>query len=92
MDKWSLPADRWIAMENEVRRYNQNPLKRDPNNMPSAPPSPLGTTFHIPRNRLKVGFGAQSKIGWEKFLKGRLSRDWIGCMDHRFRENGSKLT
>jgi hypothetical protein len=32
------------------------------------------------------------KKSWGDFLKGRLSRDWIGCMDHHFRENCSKLT
>jgi hypothetical protein len=82
----------WIAMENGVQHYTLNPLKRDPDNMPSEPPSPFGTTFHTPRHRLKVAFRAQSQIGWDNFLKGRLSRDWITCMDHHFESNGSTLT
>jgi hypothetical protein len=84
MDKWSLSADMWIAMENEIRHYTLNPLKRDPENMPADPPYPFGTKFHTPRNRLKVAFRAQSQIGWDHFFKGRLSRDWITCMDHHF--------
>jgi hypothetical protein len=68
MDKWSLPADTWIAIENGVLQYTQNFLKRDPTNMPSEPPSSFGNTFHTPRNRLKVAFRVQSKIGLENFL------------------------
>jgi hypothetical protein len=82
----------WIAMENGVRHCTLNPLKRDPDNMPPEPPSPFGKMFHTPRNRLKVAFRAQSQKGWDNFLKGRLSRDWIMCMDYHFQTNGSKLT
>jgi hypothetical protein len=92
MDKWSLPSDMWITMENGVRHYTLNPLKRDPDNTPLEPPSLFGTTFHTPRNRLKVAFCAHSQIGWDNFLKGRLSRDWITCMDCHFQTYGSKLT
>jgi hypothetical protein len=92
MDKWILSSDMWIAMENGVRHYTLNRLKRDPDNMPSEPPSPFGTTFHTPRNRLKFAFRAQSQTGWENFLKGIFSRDRIMCMDHHFQANGIKLT
>jgi hypothetical protein len=92
MDKWSLSSDMWIAIENGVRHYTLNPLSRDPDNMPSEPPSPFGTTFHTPLNILKVALRPQSQIGCDNFLKGRLSRDWITCMDHRVQANGSKLT
>jgi hypothetical protein len=60
--------------------------------MPAEPPSPFGTMFHTPRNRLKVALRAQSKIDWENCLNGRLSHDWIGCIDHHFQENGIELT
>jgi hypothetical protein len=92
MDKWSLSSDMWIAMDNGVHHYTLHPLKRDPENMPLEPPLLFGTTFHTPRNRLKVAFCAQSQIGWENFLKGRLSRDWIACMDHHFQSNGITST
>jgi hypothetical protein len=92
MDKWSLPSYMWIDMESGVRYYTINPLKRNPKIMPPEPMSSFGTTFYTPRNRLKVAFCAQSQIGWENFLKGRLSRYWITCMDYHFQMNGSKLT
>jgi hypothetical protein len=92
MDKWSLSSNMWIAMENGVMHYILNPLKRDPDNMPPYPPSLFGMTFHTPINRLKVAFRAQSQIGWDNVLKGRLNRDWITCMDHHFQTNGSKVT
>jgi hypothetical protein len=92
IDKWSLTSDMYISMESGVWHYKMNPLKRYPENMHHEPPSPFGTTFYIPRNRLKVAFCAQSQIGWDEFLRGRLSRDWIPCMDYHFQMNGSKLT
>jgi hypothetical protein len=48
--------------------------------------------FHTPINSLKVACWAQSEIGLDNFLKGRVSSDWIMCMDHHFQANGSKLT
>jgi hypothetical protein len=60
--------------------------------MPTEPYPPFGPTFYAPRNRLKVAFHAQSQIDWDNFLKGRLSRDWITCMDYHFQSKGSKLT
>jgi hypothetical protein len=91
MGKLSLSADMWTAMENGIRHYTHNPLKRDPDNIPAEPPSPFGTTFYTPRNRLTVVFHAQSQIGWENFINERISHDWIICLDHHFQENGSKL-
>jgi hypothetical protein len=59
MDKWSLSADMWTAMEKGIRHYTQNPLKRYPDNMPAEPTFPFGATFYTPRKRLKVAFRAQ---------------------------------
>jgi hypothetical protein len=69
-----------------------NPKKHGHDNMPAEPSPPFGPTFYAPRNRPKVASRAQSRIGWDNFLKGRLSRDWITCMDHHFESTGSKLT
>jgi hypothetical protein len=92
MKKWGMSKDVLIAIENGVHHYTVNPKKRDPDNMPPEPPPPFGPTFNAPRNRLKVAFRAQSQIGWDNFLQGRLSRDWITCMDHHFQSSGRKLT
>jgi hypothetical protein len=73
MKKWSLSSDTWTAMESGVRHYTKNPLKYDPENMPPGPLPPFGTTCYTQRNILEVAFRAQSQIGWENFLKGRLS-------------------
>jgi hypothetical protein len=72
-------------MESGVFHYTMNPRKRDPANMSPEPPSPFGTKFYTPRNISKVAFRAQSQIGWENFLKGRLSQYWITCMDYHLR-------
>jgi hypothetical protein len=92
MDKWGMSQDMWLTIDNGVCHYTMNPKKREHDNMPTEPSQPFGPTFDAPRNRLKVAFRAQSRIGWDNFLKGRLSLDWITCMDHHFQSNGSKLT
>jgi hypothetical protein len=91
MEKWVILKDIWIAIENGVRRYTVHPKKYDPDNMPPEPPSPFVPTFNAPRNRLNVAFRTQSQIGRGNFIKGRLSRDWITCMDHHFQASGSKI-
>jgi hypothetical protein len=87
-----MSQDMWLIIENGVMHYTTNLKKCEHDNMPAEPSPPLGPTLYVPRNRLKVAFRAQSRIGWDNFLKGRLSRDWITCMDHHFESTGSKLT
>jgi hypothetical protein len=79
-----MSQDIWLTIENGVRHYTINPKKREHDTMPAEPSPPFVPTFYAPINRLKVAFRAQSRIGWDNFLKGRLSRDWITCMDHHF--------
>jgi hypothetical protein len=86
-----MSKDMWVAIENGVRHYTIQPKKRYHDNMPTDPSPPFGPTFYVPRNRLRVAFRAQSQKGWDSFLKGRLSRDWITCMDHHFQSSASKL-
>jgi hypothetical protein len=92
INKWVMSKDMWISIENGVRHYTMNPKKCDHDSMPTEPSPPFGPMFYVPRNRLKVAFRAQSQIGWENFLKVRLSQYWITCMDHHFQSSGSKLT
>jgi hypothetical protein len=92
MEKWGMSQDMWLTIENGERHSTMNPKKRKHDNMPTEPSPPFGPTFYTPRNRQKVAFRAQSRVGWDKFLKGRLSRDWIICMDHHFQSNGSQIT
>jgi hypothetical protein len=91
-EKWGMSQDMWLTIENRVCHYTMNPKKHEHDNMPTEPSPPFGPTLYAPRNRLKVAFRVQSRIGWDNFLKGRLSLDWITCMDHHFQSNGSKLT
>jgi hypothetical protein len=83
-----MSQDMWIAIENGVRHYTMNRKKKDTDNMPTEPPLSLIPTLYVPRNRLKVAFRAESRIGWYNFLKGRLSRDWITCMDQKNIQEG----
>jgi hypothetical protein len=73
IEKWGISQDIWIAIENRLHHYTMNPKKRDRDNTPTDTSPPFGPTLYVPRNRLKLAFRAQSQIGWENFLKGRLS-------------------
>jgi hypothetical protein len=84
MEKWGMSQYMWLTIENGVLHYTMNPNKREHDIIPAEPSPPSRTTFYAPRNRLKVAFCAQSQIGLDNFLQGRLSRDWITCMDHHF--------
>jgi hypothetical protein len=43
----------------------------------SKPHKLFGVTFTTSRNLLQQAFMTQSEIGWDNFLKGRISRDWL---------------
>jgi hypothetical protein len=73
MEKWEMSQDMWLIIENGVRHYTMNPKKREHDNMPTEPSPPFGPTFYAPRNRPKVAFRAQSRVGWDNFLKVNLS-------------------
>jgi hypothetical protein len=73
MEKWVMSQDMWITIENGVCHYTINPKKREHDNIPTEPSPPFGPMFYAPKNRLKVSFHAKSRIGWDNFLKGRLS-------------------
>jgi hypothetical protein len=96
MEKWGMSQDMWLTIENGVCHYTMNPKKREHDNMPTEPSPPFGPTFYTPRIRLKVAFRAQSQIGWDNFLKERLSRDCItfnqtgvNSQDKNVLQNGS---
>jgi hypothetical protein len=92
MEKWGMSQYMWLTIENGVRHYTMNPKKREQDDMPAEPSPLFRPTFYAPRNRLKDAFRAQSRIGRDNFLRGRLSRYWTTCMDHHFESTGSKLT
>jgi hypothetical protein len=57
-------------MEKGLLSYTENPVKA--NDRPSLA-TPLPLTFNSQGNVLKLAFGAQSAIGWENFVKGRVA-------------------
>jgi hypothetical protein len=91
MDKWKIPNDVWIAIQKGMQKYMQHPAKREPQDMPHEPPTPFPYTLHSQRNRIKVAFRMQSRIGWENFTKGRLSREWADVMEWHYKNEGLKL-
>jgi hypothetical protein len=47
---------------------------------------------YIVYNIIKVAFRMQSRIGWEIFTKGRVSREWVDIMERHYKNDGLKLT
>jgi hypothetical protein len=82
MDRWYLPQDFWTTIEKGVNHYTEQPHKRTKQSKENEPQKPFGVTFNTPRNLLQQAFRTQSHIGWDNFLKGRLSRDWLTYVRH----------
>jgi hypothetical protein len=82
MERWHLPQDFWTAIEKGVNHYTEQPHKRTIHSKDNEPQKPFGVTFNTPRNLLQQAFRTQSHIGWDNFLKGRISRDWLTYVRH----------
>jgi hypothetical protein len=82
MERWHLPQDYWTTIEKGVNHYTEHPHKRTIHMKENEPQEPFVVTFNTPRNLLQQAFRTQSHIGWDTFLKGRISRDWIAYIHH----------
>jgi hypothetical protein len=82
MERWHLPQDFWTTIEKGVNHYTEHPHKLTIHSKENEPQKPFGVTFNTPRNLLHQAFRTQSHIGWDNFLKGRISRDWLTYVRH----------
>jgi hypothetical protein len=46
--------------------------------------TPFSATWNRERNPLKSAHHAQSKIGWENLVKGRIAQEWIQFMETHY--------
>jgi hypothetical protein len=77
MEWWHLPPYFWMAIKKGIKYYNEHPHKRTANSTDNEPQKPLGATLPNSRNLLQQTFRTQSHIGWDTFLEGRISREWV---------------
>jgi hypothetical protein len=82
MEWWHLPPDFWTTIEKGINHYTKQPNKRTVNSKDNEQQKMFGATFNTPRNLLKQEFRTQLHIGWDNFLKGRISRDWLTYVRH----------
>jgi hypothetical protein len=82
MERWHLPQDFWTTIETGVNHYTEQPHKRTIHSKDNEPQKPFGVTSNTPRNLLQQACRTQSHIGWDNFLKGRISRDWLTYVCH----------
>jgi hypothetical protein len=77
MERWHLPPDFWMTIDKGINYYKEHPHKRTANSTNNEQQKLFGVTFTTPRNFLQQAFRTHSHIGWDNFLKGRISRDWL---------------
>jgi hypothetical protein len=75
MDRWHLPQDFWTTIEKGVNHYTEQPYKITTQWKENERQKPFGATCNTLMNLLQQAFRKQSHIGWDNFLKGRISRD-----------------
>jgi hypothetical protein len=70
MKHWKLPNYFWTAMEKCVHGFTRRTVGGEME-------TPFPPTYDNRRNHLKIAFREQDKIGWDKLLKGRMSKQSI---------------
>jgi hypothetical protein len=65
-------------MKKGMQPYVSAPKKAKDRTIPT---SPFSATWSRERNALKSAYHAQSKIGWENLVKGRIAQEWIQFME-----------
>jgi hypothetical protein len=53
--------------------------------------TPFSVTWNRERNALKSAYHAQSKIGWDNLVKGRIAQEWVQFMETHYANQGYKL-
>jgi hypothetical protein len=75
IERWHLRQDFSTMIEKGVNHYTERPRKERIQSKENEPQKPFGFTFNTTRNLLQKAFRTQSHIGWDNFIKGRISRD-----------------
>jgi hypothetical protein len=80
MTIWKLPPDFCTDVQKGMQFYIDNPNTRNlkEENEPTTPqaPAPFQPTLNNAMNLLRQACQAQSAVGWENFMKGRIVRKW----------------
>jgi hypothetical protein len=91
MKIWKLPPDFWTATQKGIQFYIDNLDKRKVQEEDEPPilqaPAPFQPTLNNAMNLLRQAYRAQSAVGWENFVKGRIVRQWDRYISSRVRHN-----
>jgi hypothetical protein len=82
MERWHLPPHFWTTIEKGINHHTEQPHTCTVKSKDNEQQKPFGVTFNTPRNILQQAFRTQSHIGWDNFLKIRISRDWVTYVRH----------
>jgi hypothetical protein len=82
IDRCHLPQNVLTTIEKGVNDYTEQPHNITTQSKENEPQNPFRVTCNTPRNLLQKAFRTQSHIGWDNFLKGQISRDWLTYVQH----------
>jgi hypothetical protein len=88
LQRCKMPTDFWTAVKKGMQAYIADPKKAKDRVLP-YPPFPV--TLNRERNALKSAYHAQSKIGWENLLKGRIAQEWTQFIETHCTNQGHTL-
>jgi hypothetical protein len=88
LKRWKLPNDFWTAVEKGMQYYVTAPKKAKDRTIPTTP---FSATWNRESNAFKSAYHAQSKIGWENLVKGRIAQELIQFMETHYANQGYKI-
>jgi hypothetical protein len=68
-------------VEKGTQSYISNPMKAKDRELATTM---FPMTLNRQRNVLKSAYNAQSKIGWENFMKVRIAEEWIQFIETHY--------
>jgi hypothetical protein len=70
--KFTIHQDIWISIARGLQHFDRHPNKDDSD----RPRSPFGASLRSNNILLNNAAESQTSIGWNKLLKGRISKEW----------------
>jgi hypothetical protein len=88
LKRWKIQNDFWTAVEKGMQSYVTAPKKAKDR---TTLTTPFSATWNREINALESAYHAQSKIGWENLVKGRIAQEWVQFMESHCTNHGCKL-
>jgi hypothetical protein len=81
-------VDFWTAVEKGTQSSISDPNKAKDRELPR---NTFPVALNRQRNALKSAYYAQLKIAWENFVKGRITEEWVQCIETHYANQGYNI-